>query len=293
MNIKQAELLSGISKRNIRFYEQEDLIHPTRNQENDYREYSEEDINTLKLIRALRMIDMPLEQIRAVIKGDTKLKDAAVEQKTKLQQQVKQLETAIYFCEEFYHSSSIQNMNIDDILTRMDAPANKVGLFQQWVNDYKRLVKAQSEKVFTFIPDDAVTNSREFTTALFAYANENNLNLVITKESMYPQFTIDGMEYTAQRIYTSVRGIPIAVIRCTAMHPELFEPDISTKKKLLLKIFHYSWLPLLFTIIVLGICGFHFFNSWESWLIFFSLLAVISAMVCHTEILFYNENGKK
>ena len=44
MNIKQAELITGISKRNIRFYEQAKLICPKRNVENDYREYSEEDI---------------------------------------------------------------------------------------------------------------------------------------------------------------------------------------------------------------------------------------------------------
>lgn len=47
MNIKQAEALSGVSKRNIRFYEQEGMIHPARNQENDYREYSNSDIKTL------------------------------------------------------------------------------------------------------------------------------------------------------------------------------------------------------------------------------------------------------
>lgn len=44
MNIKQAEVITGISKRNIRFYEKEKLIFPKRNSENDYREYSEEDI---------------------------------------------------------------------------------------------------------------------------------------------------------------------------------------------------------------------------------------------------------
>ena len=59
MNIKEAEKLTGISKRNIRFYEQKGMLHPARNQDNDYRDYSSQDIERLKLIRALRMVDMP------------------------------------------------------------------------------------------------------------------------------------------------------------------------------------------------------------------------------------------
>ncbi|MBM6695155.1 MerR family transcriptional regulator, partial [Pseudoflavonifractor capillosus] len=34
MNIKEAEKLTGISKRNIRFYEQKGMLHPARNQDN-------------------------------------------------------------------------------------------------------------------------------------------------------------------------------------------------------------------------------------------------------------------
>ena len=69
MNIKEAEKLTGISRRNIRFYEQKGMLHPARNQDNDYRDYSPQDIQRLKLIRALRMVDMPLEEIREVVEG--------------------------------------------------------------------------------------------------------------------------------------------------------------------------------------------------------------------------------
>lgn len=37
MKIKDVEKQVGISKANIRFYEEEGLIHPARNQENNYR----------------------------------------------------------------------------------------------------------------------------------------------------------------------------------------------------------------------------------------------------------------
>ena len=63
MNIKQAAEQSGVSSPNIRFYEKEGLMTPARNRGNAYRDYTAGDIRTLKLIRMLRMLDMPLPVI--------------------------------------------------------------------------------------------------------------------------------------------------------------------------------------------------------------------------------------
>ena len=60
MNIKQASEQSGVSAPNIRFYEKEGLFTPARRQGNDYRDYTAGDVRTLKLIRMLRMLDVPL-----------------------------------------------------------------------------------------------------------------------------------------------------------------------------------------------------------------------------------------
>ena len=84
MNIKQAAQKSGISERNIRYYEQAGLITPARNPENDYRQYTEENMRTLKMIRILRSVDMPVEDIRDVLQGKTALSDAALAQKQRL-----------------------------------------------------------------------------------------------------------------------------------------------------------------------------------------------------------------
>ena len=50
MNIKQASEQSGVSSPNIRFYEKEGLLTPARNRSNAYRDYTAEDVRTLKLI---------------------------------------------------------------------------------------------------------------------------------------------------------------------------------------------------------------------------------------------------
>lgn len=293
MNIKQAESLSGVSRRNIRFYEQQGLLRPKRNSENDYRDYDGGDIETLKLIRALRMVDMPLEQIREIIEGKTELKDAASAQKVRLKQQVRKLKTAIRFCEEF---GTAEAMDMDEVLRRMDAPENREGLFSQWVQDYRRFAKAQREKTFTFIPDTAITNAAEFTLALCQYGTENDLDLVITKEGMYPEFTIDGVEYTAERFYTVVQRIPTATVRCTAVHPEDFEQEIPEWKKFLLGMAHYGRIVVLFLIanlyILTNVGWGALLSTWEGWLVLLVLVALAGTGLYRFWLFHYNENGK-
>ena len=77
MNIKQAAEQSGVSARNIRYYEQAGLLTPARNPENEYRVYSQADVRALKLIRMLRTLDMPVEEIGTVLNGTLPLAEAA------------------------------------------------------------------------------------------------------------------------------------------------------------------------------------------------------------------------
>ena len=50
MTIKEVEEKTGLSRSNIRFYEKEKLIDPDRNENNGYREYSEQDVEKIKKI---------------------------------------------------------------------------------------------------------------------------------------------------------------------------------------------------------------------------------------------------
>ena len=44
MKMKEAEIRSGLDRKNIRYYESEELLAPRRTEGNRYRDYSEEDI---------------------------------------------------------------------------------------------------------------------------------------------------------------------------------------------------------------------------------------------------------
>lgn len=250
MNIKEAESLTGISRRNIRFYEQKGMLHPARNQDNDYREYSAQDIERLKLIRALRMVDMPLEDIQKVLRGETSLEKAAVAQEKQLREKAQEVQTAIRFCRTL---SQVQvGADMDDLLRQMERPENITHLFSQWVEDYKQMRQAQDMVKFTLIPDGPVRTPQEFTAALRQYAQDNGLELVMLRESMNPEFTLDGVEYTALRRYRSYRSlVPVATIIVTAMHPQQLLPPLEQPKGRVLRAVQYSWIGVIMVVLAL------------------------------------------
>lgn len=249
MNAKQAEQLTGISRRNLRFYEQQGLIHPNRNSENDYREYSEQDIETLKLIRALRMLDAPLEDISSCLRREMTITELSVKQEQRLKQRQKEVELSIQFCQKLQNAAQIDAQYIDRILVQMDQPDVKKKLFDDWQQDYQKVARAESLKAFSFTPDDSIATPEDFTNALCKYGDENHLNLVVTKEGLEPEFEIDGIVYTAQRIFRRMGPVPVMIVHCSAIHPNELEADVPSKRRTFMKFVHNAWLPLLFLMI--------------------------------------------
>ena len=79
MTIKDMELQTGLARANIRYYEAEGLITPER-AENGYRDYSQEDAETLLRVKLLRALGLTVGQIKALAHGETSL-DAALEER--------------------------------------------------------------------------------------------------------------------------------------------------------------------------------------------------------------------
>ena len=75
MTIKELEEKTGLARANIRYYEQQGLVHPAR-QENGYRDYSEEDLETLRKVKLLRHLGLGIDTIRAVQRGAQPLGEA-------------------------------------------------------------------------------------------------------------------------------------------------------------------------------------------------------------------------
>ena len=85
MTIKEMEARTGMSRANIRYYEQEGLIAPQRDS-NGYRNYQESDVQALERILLMRRLGVSLEDIRALQAGSLPLAEAMERQAAKLGQ---------------------------------------------------------------------------------------------------------------------------------------------------------------------------------------------------------------
>lgn len=245
MNIKQAAEASGVSARNIRYYEQAGLLSPARNPENEYRIYSQADVRALKLIRVLRMLDMPVEDIRAVLAGDMTLARAAATQQLRLEAEREKLAAAESFCRELADGGkSTDALDVDACLARMSAPAPAGGWFTGWVQDYRKMAAAEHKRQFTFTPDTALATPQEFTAELLAWAAGCGEEIVITHEGMTPRFMLDGIEYRAVRYSSHVRNIPILRVRCEVCDPSALAVESDPKRLRVQRLLHYG-LPML------------------------------------------------
>lgn len=100
MKINEVEALVGITKKNIRFYEAEGLLAPRRNSENGYRDYGEAEVETLRRIKLLRKLGVPLEEIRKMQSGAHTVGDGMRRHLITLERDRENLEQSIRLCGE-------------------------------------------------------------------------------------------------------------------------------------------------------------------------------------------------
>ena len=190
-------------------------------------------IRTLKLIRMLRMLDVPLPTIKAVLRGEQPLQQALQAQQTVLEQQAVQLAAAMQFCADLARQApQTDTLDVDACLTRMESPAPQQGFFSGWLQDYCTLAQVQHQKHFFFIPQGSINTPQEFTAALQAYAEEKGMQFTLTKEGMYPEFSLDGIAYKAYRNPGKYRD----EICCDAVHPEQLDTGLPPRREKLLRI---------------------------------------------------------
>ena len=243
MNIKQASEQSGVSAPNIRFYEKEGLLTPARRQGNDYRIYTAGDIRTLKLIRMLRMLDVPLPTIKAVLRGEQPLQQALQAQQTVLEQQVVHLAAAMQFCADLARQApQAETLDVDACLTRMEKPAVQGAFCSGWLQDYRTLAQVQHQRHFSFIPEGSINTPQEFTAALQTYAKANGMQFSLEKEGMYPEFSLDGILYKAYRNPGKYRD----EICCDAASPEQLNTGLPSRRERQLRVLRIL-LPAAFT----------------------------------------------
>src|SRR5436190_21689751 len=69
LTIGQLARLSGIKAKTIRYYEEIGLLPPAQRRESGYRCYGEYDVNRLLLLRRIRLLGVPLPEIKQLLSG--------------------------------------------------------------------------------------------------------------------------------------------------------------------------------------------------------------------------------
>lgn len=135
MKINQVEELVGITKKNIRFYEEENLLSPKRNPENSYRDYSPADVEVLRKIKLLRKLYVPIEEIRILLEGKQSFSDCMERQVRKLVAEQQNLEKAKELCTRLSSEMNISELKADSFLEEIDNLEKEGTAFMDVRND--------------------------------------------------------------------------------------------------------------------------------------------------------------
>lgn len=120
MKINEVEAAVGVTKKNIRFYEEEGLITPRREPGNGYRSYSQADVERLRRIKLLRKLDVPLAEIRQMLDGSCTLAEGMARQQQVLESRSADLREAIGFCQILRQEPGCLNdLDVDQVLHRL------------------------------------------------------------------------------------------------------------------------------------------------------------------------------
>ena len=129
MTIGELEALLDMPRASIRFYEQEGFIHPKR-EANNYRDYSEEDADTLRKVKLLRQLGLSLEDIRQAQRGERPLASLLAEQEAALARQRADLDWAGQVCRAMREDGvDFATLDAPRYLNRLNRPADQPGFF--------------------------------------------------------------------------------------------------------------------------------------------------------------------
>lgn len=209
MKINEVDEQVGIGKKAIRFYEQEGLLSPSRNPQNGYRDYSDDDIQQLLRIKLLRKLGFPISEIRKMQLGQFTLSDGMERQIIFLQREQKNLEMITNICKELsICNETLEIFNPNETLQEIQSLEEGGTTFMD-----KQMKERKLSMIYPIITATLVTLFMMALIAFFIWAFHTDpadappLFLIITLFISIPVITIIGIiTVTKQRIKEIVKG---------------------------------------------------------------------------------------
>ena len=114
MKIKELENILSISRSNIRFYEKQGLFSPER-KDNNYREYTNQDIEVLKKIIIFRKMGFTVEEIKLIQNNDLSFAEAIANAQRRIEDEIEQLNGSLKLIKQVAQENlSFDKIDIDE-----------------------------------------------------------------------------------------------------------------------------------------------------------------------------------
>ena len=117
MRISEVARRTGLNVSNVRFYERKGLLTPDREEENGYRDYTEEDVTRIKQILLYRKMGVSIETIYLLLNGKADRSEILLRQKSELQSQLENLQGAMDLCNLVLQEDQMEDAKLDQYLT--------------------------------------------------------------------------------------------------------------------------------------------------------------------------------
>jgi DNA-binding transcriptional MerR regulator len=131
MNIKEVEKITGLTKANIRFYEEEGLVQPKRNEQNNYRIYTEVEIKRLQEVKKLRLLGISIPEIQKIYAEELSLQKAMERRLKEIREEERLLQETRAICQKAIRT----NWNLNEI-DRLEIKESK----EEWQERLRKLM---------------------------------------------------------------------------------------------------------------------------------------------------------
>ncbi|SFQ13146.1 DNA-binding transcriptional regulator, MerR family [Lachnospiraceae bacterium XBB1006] len=138
MKIKEVEALTGVKSANIRYYESKELLIPLRG-DNNYREYTKEDVAMLQRIKVMRLLGISVDDIRKIKMQECSMDDVVATRLEMLEAEERTIKETKKICQTIVEN----HLQMEDLSENMLGGDKK-----QWEAKMRHIRVTDMDKLF-------------------------------------------------------------------------------------------------------------------------------------------------
>ncbi len=120
MTIKDMERQTGLTSKSIRYYESKGLITVDRQEDNNYREYTQENLQQLKRIKLYRYLDFSIEEIKELQNPKNDIESIFINKQKTFSDITEEAESKSEMLEKLIKDTKSKKDNLEDYIKKIE-----------------------------------------------------------------------------------------------------------------------------------------------------------------------------